>query len=737
MNRLRSPATAKFVGLLFLLHLTVILPGRIGLSSWKAKLGASLWQDLIVGICIDTRFSFPYFALIFGLSYFLWRQIHRIFPSHKSLHKLANSLFLGSACLLTALYTLSNVAASEYKVQRGVYPVIHDILLTNGDADFIVANLSTFWMDRYFLSLLICLVLQAFIMRNIARFIVTTKFRNHWQEGLGFAFATTIISALLFNFYVASPKVFASIINREEINSPLKEMTDSLLRTDLMTVRKQINSLYIKAETDPEKVKLGAQILGFSKENGEQLIQHEIDCKFHPLKRPLPKDETPLLEDFSELSEILFRDRSVPLHLWHVMLESFRANEVHAINRFAPETITPSMNRLYEIDNASADAASIRAINMQQGGVRTSQGISGTFCGIGALPLLASFSRDFGAVPARCVPDVLADAGYQNRMFYGSFLNFDNMKIFFQYHGFKTYEDSQMPPRMPKGVWGLADLSVANFAWSTLEKESPVGSLYNVFLTLSNHTPYRAPEDMPAEIGKRLEDWRSKNKFSGNTDDWNHLIDVAYTDSVVDLFIRRIEESPSAAANSILIAHADHAVSDTALWNDILVHKQEDWLRKIPFVIYFPPALRAQIKDKDRFVAVLNRINKKLTEQTSINDIPHLLLALLSADPQIKDLPSEWRWHTMGGQTTSKDFKIATLPQTRVWGVDASSNAFFIDADGRQIGREQMEILQPEQDLQWQKRHLMPVTSFLGSFLKGYGSKCYGAENIRQGALKE
>ncbi len=737
MKQLRSFVATRLVGYLFLLHLTMILPGRIGLAHWKTRVGTSIWQDLLLGASIDSRHSFPYAALILGLSYFLWRRIYKIFPAKKILHRITDAMFLGSAWLLTVLFTLSNVAASEYKVQRGVYPVIHDILLADGDWGFIKANISTFWMDRYFVPLLICLCAQIFLMKQMARLVLTAEFKKRWQEGLGFTFLTMAAAALSFQCYIYSPKAFALNINREEIASPLKEITDSLTHTDPNALKKQLNSLYLSAEESLEQTKAGAQILGFPREHGEHVLkQEEINCNEHPLKRPLVENDIALLRDLSELSKVIFEGRKAPLQIWHLMIESFRANEIHALNQHAPEVITPTMNRLYQANNQSSREAVIRATNMQQGGLRTSQGISGTFCGMGALPLLASFSRDFGAVPARCMPDVLSDAGFENRLFYGSFLNFDNMKIFFQYHGFKTYEDLQMPKPMPKGVWGLADQGVAKYAWSTVEREASSSSQYNVFLTLSNHTPYRVPEDMPADVTERMEAWHATNKFSGNKEDWAHVLDVAYSDSVVDLFINNIEQSAS-AKDTILIAHADHATSDTPLWDDVLVHKNEDWIRKIPFVIYFPPAFKDGVKNKQRFVALLNRVNEGLQKQSSINDVPQMILALLAADPQMKSLPAEWRWHTLGGQATSKDFEIPTLTQTKVWGIDASSNAFFINEEGRQFDREPVSFLQSQQDPQWRKRHLMPVTSFLGAFLKGYGQECYEAKNIRRNVVTE
>lgn len=57
---------------------------------------------------------------------------------------------------------------------------------------------------------------------------------------------------------------------------------------------------------------------------------------------------------------------------------------------------------------------------------------------------------------------------------------------------------------------------------------------------------------------------------------------------------------------------------------------------------------------QEKLRASIVQLNQRLqTEALSLNDLPHLVLALLSSSDGMRKMPQEKRWHTIGGQTQS------------------------------------------------------------------------------------
>ena len=118
------------------------------------------------------------------------------------------------------------------------------------------------------------------------------------------------------------------------------------------------------------------------------------------------------------------------------------------------------------------------------------------------------------------------------------------------------------------------------------------------------------------------------------------------------MLVDRIEQGPD-AARTITVISADHGVDATYLWRGDR-RLQPDELAAahalIPFLILLPVA---RLDDDAR--QIVADINAWLdAEPLSQNDIPLMLLDLLSQSRELRTLDARWRWHTIGGQRVGR-----------------------------------------------------------------------------------
>lgn len=142
-------------------------------------------------------------------------------------------------------------------------------------------------------------------------------------------------------------------------------------------------------------------------------------------------------------------------------------------------------------------------------------------------------------------------------------------------------------------------------------------------------------------------------------------------------------------------------------------------LSRIPFFIHiFPESLRDH-PDREKVLKAVRRLNSLLkTAIVSQNDIPRMIIALLSHSKEFRSLPKNQRWHTLGGQRLSP---FSTPPGSNsegiVWGVDGKSDAFVINAEGDALVTETQASLDgPEVALK--PGLFQPVTQALSLMVK-------------------
>jgi len=181
------------------------------------------------------------------------------------------------------------------------------------------------------------------------------------------------------------------------------------------------SELLLQLEVTPGEAAVGAARMGWPP------LRDSAPCWPHPRARPLDRDAEPppegaaLLGAFERVSEALFDPADAKVAVFQFSLESFRADDLHALNPAAAPGLDPFVNGLYEGPSTPLGTNGVLASRkMFQAGVRSAQGVAAMTCGVGTLPYNLSIIRDLDAFPLRCAPDLLAEAGFHGTFFYGS-----------------------------------------------------------------------------------------------------------------------------------------------------------------------------------------------------------------------------------------------------------------------------------------------------------------------------
>jgi hypothetical protein len=452
----------------------------------------------------------------------------------------------------------------------------------------------------------------------------------------------------------------------------------------------------------------------------------------HPHARPLDRASEPRIQDargeelvraFEHVSSLLFPPGDPGILVWQLALESFRADDIHALNAQAPRELAPFVNGLYE--QAARDEGGVLASRATyQAGVRTAQGLGALTCGVGTLPYNLSVIRDLQPLAMRCVADVLTDAGFGGSFFYGSDATFDGMAPFLRAHGVVEQITQREMPGLPTGAWGaVSDWALVDQATQRVATsfESNAAPRFVMLLSLSNHSPYTAPSDLVPAIGERVDHALATTLNHAVSDDHARLVTFAYSDAAVGRFLARLD-ALHLAERSIVVLSADHSTGESYVWGPDThgLPETDDAMARIPFAVVLPPALLDRAPDRMALGMALRSARRALdAAPLSQNDIPALMLALLGSHGAVKALPGEARWHTLGGQVTSPWFHPPGRDGAYVLGVNGISELFMLDRTGARVGPyEESVFLKTRGDRYSVTPTLIPVTATLSSVMK-------------------
>lgn len=741
-SRLRFGGPGSLVAAYLALALVLaLLPARLGLSFHQAQFSGNAWQLVLIGLAVDTPYVIATYVLANGTVLLLLRAIRRRWPGQRAL-----AVLIVAATSAGFLFVvIGTIAAAEFKLERGLYPTTFDLRVGASDRAYLFSAFGTFFLARFLWAWL--LSLAGFIALSVGFLSRMTRAPSQSRaRELGIsALALGSMALAGFGLHRASPHLFSSIANWRVVESPFPTFVKSL-GSSHENVRFGFIALIDELGSPENERATGARILGFSPNVAPKLAStaKPASCAPHPLAEPLSdlgkkgdgrnaalaSDVVRILDG---LSAELVRGRS-RLRIWHLSLESMRADDLSSLNPNAPKNLAPVLDGLYDAAAAPAPRV-IAARQMFQAGVRTSQGLAASLCGLGTMPFGLSFARDIGLVPFRCLPDVLKDAGFSLNFYYGSNPAFDNMLPFLHYHGFDhLMTERDYVEQIPHKGWAVPDRIVLSQAFADSIARPAGESQYNLVMTLSNHHPFDRPEDMPAEVEERVRSAVASTGRQVGADDMKRLDTFSYSDHALGGMLAVLEASET-AADSLIVIHGDHSTGDYVLWTDAGKARDEHRaaLSRIPFLVVLPKALVAASENADKVRELVAELNVLLaTHPLSQNDIPRMLVSLLSHSRGFEALPAAFRWHNLGGQALSPHFRAEALPDATVLGIDASTRLFWLDDKGLLVDPD--EPASSVFDVEGARRvtpTLRPAVAVLSAFMRGYAHHCWEWQSIR------
>jgi hypothetical protein len=609
-----------------------------------------------------------------------------------------------SLTLLSVLLWAAVVAATEFRIQRGTYPALHEVLDALADASFVRASAKIALFERYsgptIVALTAWLVAAAIHARDRSR----RPSGNARARALG-PMAWTLVMSGSLGALVLLVRLIASPLTAEAAVPPLLRLvTGAHGGPGLPLPKGDVRAVLRSTDWGDEAVGRGMRWLGFGGAQTRALLaaDHGALLRGHPLARPLPSDaappearietqttgditiaseeeQAPLVRAFLDLSSALFDGRGEPLTVWHIALESFRADDVHALHPAAPAALTPFVNAAYEAA-VSGDPHAVGFRDAYQSGVRTAHAISGLWCGLGALPFQLALSRVLFDLPMRCVPDVLRDAGFAARVYYGADAHFEHLDEFARQHRVSVTDRAALPSGLPQGVFGgVTDAALFSAALGDAAATDTLS--YRFVLTLSTHVPFDLPEDLSPATERLVADVLHSRAAPTAAEDVRRLVTLAYTDAALAAFVKRIEASAE-ASRTMLVISADHATADTFLWD----HPEPGAWARVPLVFYFPPAFIDAGKDQAKIRSALHAAQALASSvSVSINDVPMLLLSVIARHPALARLPASLRWHTSGSAATAARRTNTASDSPTFFGIDAASRVFWLRGDAGRL----------------------------------------------------
>jgi len=703
-NALALPAVA------LVLAAASALPSRIAIAG-SQSVGAGRAFYLAGGLLSDVAAVGPIFVLVITLLALLSSSG----AAEAETKRVDRGVVMLLAVFAFALFTQN--ATAEFRIERGVLPGPIDLRQGMGHHDFFTAEAPLLVAGRFLWANLACLAIAVVVALRLRPTLEPAPTTARLRNARGIATAVALCACLI----VASRRADAYCVrmnNRDALASPSAALVAGLLtgaRYDgSPSATRALLAEHIGA---PGDVVLGAHQLGYPPESASRLSRASSStASDHPLARSLDPEagapEPSLLRAARAFSRAAFTG-STPF-VFHVSLESARADDVHALHDDAPRTVAPFLDHVY-----TADEGAIAFARAHQSGVRTSQALGAVMCGLGALPFHISASRDLGALPLRCMPDVLADAGFGSRVFYGHELVFDDMASFFSTHRMSLHERRDFPASAPRGVWdAVSDASVYDAAIDDADRAATDDARYSFILTLSHHAPHTAPTDLSPPHRAEIDELCHARGLHG--ENCERLATLRYADDSLRRFLGRVATSKNAARSIVVIA-GDHTVHRAVPWGSA---DRPEGTTQIPLFVWLPPALRERIRGHEGFDAAWNEL-RALARMHPISsaDLPSLLLALVSESAPLRALPAEARWHTIGGQATSPHYRSVT-GRGVIHGIDAHGFVFDVDAEGVvQTGEIRMESLRGPADIAEAGPHNRGEIAFLGSFLRAQANR--------------
>lgn len=244
------------------------------------------------------------------------------------------------------------------------------------------------------------------------------------------------------------------------------------------------------------------------------------------------------LKDFIKTEE----KKHGPWNIIVVMSESLRAFELESFGLNDPthKGLTPQLTKL-------SNNYGIRFTEVIAPSRGTRMGQPAVFCSLYTFFDESIMNLNPNA-HVKCLGSIFKEHHYKTSFFYSSSNNFDNAATFYTKNNVDLiHGEEEIDPSEEKGGWGFSDHALFRHVSQTLEKISK--PFFSLVLTLTNHSPYVIPKDIPEGI--------IKTHLPLNS----HQI-VQYVDWSFGEFFNRIKKNHP---HSLVLLTADEGKVDTKL----------------------------------------------------------------------------------------------------------------------------------------------------------------------------
>ena len=232
-------------------------------------------------------------------------------------------------------------------------------------------------------------------------------------------------------------------------------------------------------------------------------------------------DEAAVRRDFLPPAERTLAIKNVVV----ILMESFAGHSVGALG--SPNNITPYFDKLAK--------EGLLFDRFFSNGTHTHQGM---FATMACFPNLPGFEylmqTPEGGHKLSGLPALLSARDYDDVYVYNGDFAWDNQSGFFGNQGMTTFigRNDFVNPVFSDPTWGVSDQDMFDRGNEELAKHDGKKPIYALLQTLSNHTPYALPKDLPVE----------KVTGQGRLDE--HLTAMRYSDWALGQFFEKARKEP-------------------------------------------------------------------------------------------------------------------------------------------------------------------------------------------------
>ncbi|WP_166359158.1 LTA synthase family protein [Pseudomonas akapageensis] len=258
------------------------------------------------------------------------------------------------------------------------------------------------------------------------------------------------------------------------------------------------------------------------------------DMLLTPNDKLVDSDEAAIRRDYLPPAQNTLPIKNVVV----ILIESFAGHSVGALGSDA--NITPYFDKLAK--------EGLLFDKFFSNGTHTHQGM---FATMACFPNLPGFEylmqTPEGSHKLSGLPALLSPRGYDDVYVYNGDFAWDNQSGFFSNQGMTNFigRNDYVNPVFSDPTWGVSDQDMFDRGAEELAKRQGDKPFYALLQTLSNHTPYALPKDLPVE------------RVTGHGTLDEHLTAMRYTDWALGQFFEKARKQPY-FKDTLFVVLGDH-----------------------------------------------------------------------------------------------------------------------------------------------------------------------------------